>query len=171
MALPLVALAFLAAVGGVLNLPFGRHVEFLGRWFEPFFGAAERPETLSGLVQIELAISVLVLVIVGIGIAYAAYLKHRIREERLEPAVLQHAWYFNDFISAMVDGPVRLFAAWSAYVFDLKVIDGAVNGVASLVRNSGSTVRRVQTGFVRNYALAVAAGAVALFAYVVIRTA
>jgi len=171
MALPLVALAFLATVGGALNLPFGRHVEFLGRWFEPFFGAAERPETLSGLIQVELAIAVLVLVVIGIGIAYAAYLKHRIREERLEPAVLRHAWYFDDFIAALVDGPVRLFAAWSAYVFDLKIIDGAVNGVASLVRNTGSTVRRVQTGFVRNYALAVAAGAVALFAYVVIRTA
>ena len=101
----------------------------------------------------------------------AAYLAHRVREEALEPAVLQHAWYFDAFVSAFVDGPGRLVAAWSAYVFDLKVIDGAVNGVATLVRDTGSTVRRIQTGFVRNYALAVAAGAVALFAFVVFRTA
>ena len=86
-------------------------------------------------------------------------------------AVLQHAWYFDSFVAAMVDGPGRLVAAWTAYVFDLKIIDGAVNGVATLVRDTGSTVRRIQTGFVRNYALAVAAGAVALFAFVVFRTA
>jgi NADH-quinone oxidoreductase subunit L len=171
MALPLVGLALLAAVGGVLNLPFGRHLEFLGSWFEPFFGSAERPMTLSGLYQIELAVAVLVLVVIGIGIAYFAYLKHRIREQALEPAVLQHAWYFDAFIAAMVDGPVRLVAVWTAYVFDLKFIDGAVNGVATLVRDSGSTVRRVQTGFVRNYALAIAAGAVALFAFVIFRAA
>jgi NADH-quinone oxidoreductase subunit L len=85
--------------------------------------------------------------------------------------VLQHAWYFDAFISAMVDGPIRLVAVWTAYVFDLKFIDGAVNGVATVVRDTGSTVRRVQTGFVRNYALAVAAGAVVLFAFVIIRTA
>jgi NADH-quinone oxidoreductase subunit L len=171
MALPLVGLALLAIFGGLLNLPFGRHVEFLAKWFEPFFGASERPETLSGIVQIELGVAVFVLVLIGIAIAYFAYLKHRIREEALEPAVLQHAWYFDAFIAAMVDGPVRLVAVWTAYVFDLKFIDGAVNGVATLVRDSGSTVRRVQTGFVRNYALAIAAGAVALFAFVIFRAA
>ena len=113
----------------------------------------------------------LVLVVVGIGFAYAAYMRHRVREAALEPAVLQHAWYFDAFVAALVDGPVRLVAAWTAYVFDLKFIDGAVNGVATLVRDTGTTVRRVQTGFVRNYALAIAAGAVALFAFVIFRTA
>jgi NADH-quinone oxidoreductase subunit L len=92
-------------------------------------------------------------------------------EQRLEPSVLQHAWYFDAFIAALVDGPVRLLAVWTAYVFDLKFIDGAVNGVASLVRDTGSTVRRVQTGFVRNYALAIATGAVLLFAFVIFRSA
>jgi NADH-quinone oxidoreductase subunit L len=171
MALPLVALAFLAAVGGALNLPFGRHVEFLGGWFEPFFGAAERPETLSGLHQIELGVAALILVALGITLAYSVYMKHRVREEALEPSILRHAWYFNDFIAAVNDGPARLVAVWTAYVFDRKVIDGAVNGVATLVRDTGGTVRRLQTGFVRNYALAIAAGAVVLFAFVVFRTA
>jgi NADH-quinone oxidoreductase subunit L len=170
MALPLVTLAFLAAVAGVLNLPFGRHIEFLGSWFEPFFGAAERPETLSGLLQIELAVSVLVLVLIGIGIAYFAYLKHRIREQALEPAVLQHAWYFDAFIAAMVDGPVRLVAVWTAYVFDLKFIDGAVNGVASIVSWGAGKLRLAQTGYIRNYALGIAVGAFILVGLFLTRT-
>jgi NADH-quinone oxidoreductase subunit L len=89
----------------------------------------------------------------------------------MEPAVLRNAWYVDAFVAAFIDGPGRLVAAWSAYVFDLKIIDGAVNGVATLVRAGGDRLRKVQTGFVRNYALGVAAGAVALFAFVVIRTA
>jgi NADH-quinone oxidoreductase subunit L len=55
-------------------------------------------------------------------------------------------------------------------VVDNKIIDGAVNGVASVFRTSGGVVRRVQTGYVRNYALGIMAGAVLLLAYVLTRT-
>jgi NADH-quinone oxidoreductase subunit L len=44
-----------------------------------------------------------------------------------------------------------------------------VNGSASLVRVVGSKVRRLQTGYVRNYALGLAAGTVALMAWVLSR--
>ena len=44
-----------------------------------------------------------------------------------------------------------------------------VNGTATLVRVSGSRLRRVQTGYVRNYALAIATGAALVLAYVASR--
>ena len=50
------------------------------------------------------------------------------------------------------------------------MIDGAVNGVATLVRRSGTLVRRIQTGYVRNYALAIVAGMVLLLAFMLTRT-
>ena len=53
-------------------------------------------------------------------------------------------------------------------MFDARIIDGAVNGVGWLVRETGSGLRRLQTGFVRNYALGVVVGTVALLAYVLI---
>jgi len=171
MALPLVVLALLSAVGGALNLPINSSTEFLTRWLRPLFGSSLHEVTASTGDKWILFAVTLVLVLAGIALARAVYLAHRVREEAMEPSVLQHAWYFDSFISALVDGPGRLVAAWTAYVFDLKIIDGAVNGVATLVRDTGTTVRRVQTGFVRNYALAVAAGAVVLFAFVVFRTA
>jgi NADH-quinone oxidoreductase subunit L len=52
-----------------------------------------------------------------------------------------------------------------AALFDRVVIDGAVNGVAQLVRGSGFVLRRVQSGFVRSYALGVALGAFVLMGY------
>jgi NADH-quinone oxidoreductase subunit L len=171
MALPLVALAGLSAVGGALNLPISHSTEFLTKWLDPLFGSSLHEVTAATGTKWVLFAVTLALVLIGIGIARAVYLAHRVPEERLEPSVLQHAWYFDSFIAALVDGPGRLAAAWTAYVFDLKFIDGAVNGVASLVRDTGSTVRRVQTGFVRNYALAIATGAVLLFAFVIFRSA
>src|SRR4051812_11859061 len=171
MALPLVALAMLSAVGGAINLPISHSTEFLTKWLEPLFGSSLHEVTATTGTKWVLFAVTLVLVLIGIGVARAVYLAHRVPEERLEPSVLRHAWYFDAFIAALVNGPGRLAAAWTAYVFDLKFIDGAVNGVGTLVRDTGTTVRRVQTGFVRNYALAIAAGAIALFAFVIFRTA
>jgi NADH-quinone oxidoreductase subunit L len=42
------------------------------------------------------------------------------------------------------------------------VVDGAVNGVGGLMRLVSGKLRLAQTGYVRNYALGVAVGAVIL---------
>ena len=70
----------------------------------------------------------------------------------------------------VVEAPSRALANFSAFFIDAKVIDGTVNGIGAAVRAGGGRLRRVQTGFVRNYALAVAVGAVAALAYAVART-
>ena len=53
--------------------------------------------------------------------------------------------------------------------FDRTIIDGAVNGVAAVVRAGGGRLRTVQSGYVRNYALGVAAGAIVLVALILTR--
>lgn len=47
---------------------------------------------------------------------------------------------------------------------DVSVIDGAVRGVGRLATNSGSILRRTQTGFARSYAAFILIGAIALIA-------
>ena len=47
---------------------------------------------------------------------------------------------------------------------DVSVIDGAVRGVGRLATNSGSILRRTQTGFARSYAALIVIGAIALIA-------
>jgi NADH-quinone oxidoreductase subunit L len=49
--------------------------------------------------------------------------------------------------------------------FDTGVIDGAVNGVGAATAAIAASLRPVQTGFVRHYALLVLAGAVAIVSY------
>ncbi|MHB8670743.1 MAG: NADH-quinone oxidoreductase subunit L [Acidimicrobiales bacterium] len=169
MALPLVALALLATVGGALNLPFSRRSEFLGRWLEPVFGSRLHELGLNGSNQVAFAGTAVVLAVIGGTFAWLVYLRHRVRAERMEPAVLRRGWYVNDLVSAFVDTPVRLFAAFCAFVVDLTVIDGAVNGMGALVRTGGARLRRVQSGYVRQYALGVTAGAVLVLGYLLSR--
>ena len=81
--------------------------------------------------------------------------------EPVEPEILAEGWRYDSTVSAFVGGPGR--AAFQATAdFDGTVIDGAVNGVAALVRGGGKGLRVLQTGFVRSYALGVAVGVVAL---------
>jgi NADH-quinone oxidoreductase subunit L len=168
MTLPLVTLAALSAVGGLLNLPW-KSVEFLHKWLEPVFGERLHTLDLPAGTLWALAVGTTVLCVAGIGVAGAVYLRHRIPEERLEPLVLRRAWYVDSAYAALIDGPGRLISTWSAYVLDLKIVDGAVNGVGALVRSTGDHLRRVQTGYVRNYALGVVVGAVLVLGWVVAR--
>jgi NADH-quinone oxidoreductase subunit L len=165
MAIPLVVLAVLSAIGGALNLPFGGTV--LEHWLHPVFGDRLHELTLGTGAKVGFAAIATVAALIGIGIGYAVYLRHRVRA--FEPSVLQHAWYVDAAYAKVVGEGGRDVATVSAE-FDAKVIDGAVNGVAAAVRAGGGRLRTIQTGFVRNYALAVAIGAVGILAYVVTRS-
>ena len=72
--------------------------------------------------------------------------------------ILAHAWYYDESISSFVAGPGERAFEEVAH-FDRGIIDGAVNGVAGLVRFGASKLRLAQTGYVRNYALGIAVGA------------
>jgi NADH-quinone oxidoreductase subunit L len=48
--------------------------------------------------------------------------------------------------------------------FDNRGVDGTVNGLAALMGGSSGRARRLQTGYVRSYALAMLAGAVLVVA-------
>jgi NADH-quinone oxidoreductase subunit L len=49
--------------------------------------------------------------------------------------------------------------------FDVRVIDGAVNGAAAIVDSGATMLRRLQTGSVRTYAGSLFVGVVAILAY------
>jgi len=102
-----------------------------------------------------------------IGTAAAIYLRKRV--EPVEPDILLQAWHVDEGISALVGGPGRAAAAFTSDVVDAKGIDGAVNGVGVLVREGGTRLRAVQTGYVRTYALTIAGGAVLLLAWFISR--
>jgi NADH-quinone oxidoreductase subunit L len=166
MTAPLVVLAVAAAVAEVINLPFTPELMYLEHWLEPVVGANEAQLAVTTETKWALAVVATVAAVVGISLAALVYLRRRARV--VEPAVLAHAWYYDEAITRFVGGPgTKGFeaVAW----FDRNVVDGAVNGVATLVRNSGRGLRTVQSGFVRSYALGMSAGVVVVLGYFLTR--
>ncbi|MCO8125818.1 NADH-quinone oxidoreductase subunit L [Acidimicrobiia bacterium EGI L10123] len=162
MTLPLVALAGLAIVGGAIQLPFTSDLHFLADWLHPVLGDNEAHIDVATGTKVGLAVVAVLAGLTGIAIAYAIYLR-RMRDP-IEPAILEEGWRYDRAITSFMGGPGRAgFEAASN--FDRTVVDGAVNGVGALVRRSGGGLRGLQSGFVRNYALGIAGGAVLLLAY------
>ena len=66
-------------------------------------------------------------------------------------------WWFddlNDLIFVRFGSSVARALWW----FDVRVIDGTVNGIGALTQDAGKGIRQIQTGRVQNYALGIAAG-------------
>jgi NADH-quinone oxidoreductase subunit L len=158
MALPLVVLAGLATVGGALNLPFSHDSKFLEKWLAPVVEEFERHVDIPGTTQVALAALTALGAVAAIFIAKRIYLDEKVPREKVELDVLAHAWHYDEAISAFVAGPGEEIFEGVA-TFDRVAVDGAVNGVASLVQEGSSRLRKVQTGYVRNYALGMAVGA------------
>jgi len=176
MTLPILVLAGLAAVGGLLSLPFGG-IEFLSDWLDPTFERVQEIDVTSFVAAAILSVISVLVALVGLLVALSLYRdgiptpEGDPLPERLGVAgrLFQHAYYFDETIANVVRGPVTRGAELLNRGFDLGVIDGAVNGVATLVRQGGGRLRRVQTGLVRNYALGVVLGAVALLVFLAVR--
>jgi NADH-quinone oxidoreductase subunit L len=78
----------------------------------------------------------------------------------------ERGWGIDPAVSWFVDKPGRAGAEVLSQPIDQGLIDGAVNGVAATVAGVGRQGRRIQTGFVRNYALTLLSGAtLLLFAF------
>jgi NADH:ubiquinone oxidoreductase subunit 5 (subunit L)/multisubunit Na+/H+ antiporter MnhA subunit len=77
-----------------------------------------------------------------------------------------HNWFHEKVIRDGFQGFAKFLSAW----FDVKVIDDSVSKrLVNGVRKSAQGLSKLQTGFVRNYALAVFVGVVAIIGYLVIR--
>ena len=181
MTLPLVVLAAGAVVAGVMNLPFSSDLHFLGNWLEPSLYHNEAHLSSGAAAKWALAIVAVIGGGVGIAAAVAVYLQRRavaVRgrspqtegarpkywAQRVELPLFARGWFIDESIARFMGGPGR--KSFDVLVrFDTTVVDGTVNGVGRWVRQGGNAVRRIQSGFVRFYALMVAIGAVALFAW------
>ena len=170
MTLPLVLLAVGAAGAGLLNTnPEGRLATFL----EPVVGVLREGTAGPGTtVLIGVAVTIAAL---GLLLAWFVYASGRIDwvalRVRMAPVqrLFEHGWYLDTCYSAILVTPGKALAAFSAYVFDARFLDGAVNGTGRVVHGLANAGRRIQTGFVRNYALAFLAGVVGMLVYMGLR--
>jgi NADH-quinone oxidoreductase subunit L len=83
--------------------------------------------------------------------------------------VLEHKWWVDEFYQTILLKPFHIISDCLAHPFDQGTIDGMVNGIAAGAKSLAGWLRKAQTGYVRNYALAIVAGFTIILAYLLIR--
>jgi NADH-quinone oxidoreductase subunit L len=179
MVVPLVILAVLSVIGGYVGLPRVLGVgNAIDAFLHPVFAdtSIAQPLAEGGTTEgILIAISVLA-VAVGFVAAYWIYVRNWGMAERMTKSaqwlydIVYNKYYVDEAYMEAIVKPLRILADVLADVVERRSIDGAVDGLARLVGLAGEGVRRVQTGLVRNYALAMLIGVVAVVAYFVVRS-
>ncbi len=173
MTLPLVVLAILTVVAGLaVGIPSSQGTAF-AHFLAPVL-PLEEAEHSAGVAFSLLVLSALV-AIAGVALAWMVYGRTPVRAASIGVArnpvhkLLIEKYYVDEIYDALFVRPIYQFSLWLARVFDPGFIDGIVNGVATLVVGWARGLRRVQTGFVMNYALGILLGAVAVVAYLLAR--
>jgi NADH-quinone oxidoreductase subunit L len=178
MVLPLVILAVLAAVGGTIGLRWswglGNAIE---HFLHPVFADVPPLMPLSdGLVVDLMLILVSVLAVaVGFFVAYWLYVRKWGTAERWSRGagwlydLVYNKYYVDEAYAQAVVKPLRMLGDVLADAVEKRSIDRTVSGLARVVDLASEGLRRLQTGLVRHYALAMLAGVVAVLAYFVVR--
>jgi NADH-quinone oxidoreductase subunit L len=156
---PLIVLAIGSVVVGGFLVVNNRLANFLA----PVIGQAPAIHALFNVTSIV----TLAVVLLGVLAAWAIY--GRVEVPAVAPAgrlltrAARRDLYGDAFNESVLMRPGQWLTRLSVY-FDSRGVDGAVNTTAAAVGGSSGRLRRIQTGFVRSYALSMFFGAALLVA-------
>jgi NADH-quinone oxidoreductase subunit L len=173
MLVPLMILAFLSVVGGLVGIG-NRFEHFLA----PVFGSGDLAEAAGeaashGTELLLMVVSVIV-AFSGAILAYMLYISKPYLPQKIADALngfytaVVHKYYVDElyaklFIKPLIDGSTSIL--WQG--IDRTVIDDTVNDAADGARHVSDEVRHMQSGNLRSYAGWIAAGAAVVIAYMV----
>ncbi len=175
MTIPLSILAILSAIGGFVGVPAilggSNHFE---HFLEPVFeGATEHLHLahLSHGVEYGLMATSILLALAGIGLAYLMYIKESISPAKMADrfkgiyTLLYNKYYVDELVEAAIIRPLLAFSRWLWHVVDEGIIDGLVNLIGKMAVLFGLIFRRIQTGYVQNYAAFIVLGVIIILAF------
>jgi NADH-quinone oxidoreductase subunit L len=141
--------------------------ERLAHWLSPAIGELQEGTT-GDIPRDVVGIGTLVLSGLGVLIAYLVVGRRPTPVNRPEPVSLpvraaRRDLYANAINETLIARPGTWLSRALVYV-DNKGVDGVVNGTAALLGGSSGRMRRLQTGFVRSYAMSMLGGTVLLVA-------
>jgi NADH-quinone oxidoreductase subunit L len=189
--IPLMVLGLLAVVGGYIGLPkligdlLGGIPNYFEHWLEPVFKAGHEASAAaaaahggahhSHALEWGLMGTSVVIAVVGISIAFALYIASPGIPARFTAAfpalhrAVFNKWYIDELYDFLFVNPCKSFGMFLWKGFDVVVVDGIVNGVATVVMGFSSAIRQFQTGYVHNYAFTMVLGTVVILAFYVFR--
>ena len=174
MTIPLVILAAFSVLAGYIGLPvfFGEKADLFGRYLASSVksGSPHIAVSTEGLLVLLATVSALL----GIALAFVFYRRTPALPSRLAsrfPGVyrlLVGKYYIDEVYDAVVVRPLVRGAEKVYERFDLKVIDGALNGSAAAAGLAGKGLNILQSGLVRDYALAFLIGAITFLGFLLL---
>ncbi len=153
MTVPLMALALLSLGGGFINIP---------KWLEPMFPVAEGESSTLMAISVTAGL-------IGIGLAYFLYVVKPGMADSIAAAfgglykLVYNKYFVDEIYDAAVVQPLvggSRAVLWKGV--DVAIVDGTVNGVASMARGVGSGLKLIQSGNIRSYAAWVVFGSIIL---------
>jgi NADH-quinone oxidoreductase subunit L len=175
MKLAMGALAVLAIIGGVVQIP--KVTDALHTFLEPAFADSHLYETLepsNTLTWVGLLVGAAISA-TGIFIAYRLWVERptvpAMLRERFAPLhrLFVNKWYFDEGIDLVFVRPAAWVGRFASTTFERVFVQGAlVGGAAGVIGLTSAAVRRVQTGYLRYYAALLLVGITSLGAYFLI---
>jgi NADH-quinone oxidoreductase subunit L len=171
MTVPLMILAFFSIFIGLIGIPGAliSHANLFGEFLAPVFPAAHHGDAESRMLEIGLMIFSVMVALIGIRIAYALYVKTPAIPDQIADKfkglynLLLNKYKVDEVYNYIfVDGLVHKLAKVLHGVGDVKIVDGAVNGVARLIGRTSEQGRKLQAGYVQEYAFTMGLGLVVL---------
>jgi len=169
---PLVILAALSAVGGFLL----HNNEAFRNWLYPEGKLAVLTQSVvpGEASNIPLTLYSIIAALGGLTIGYLVYRKGLPKKEGwdLNKWSPFRKWAGNQFgydaavVNSGVEGGGEIGTGiWK--ILDVGLVDGIVNGIGAVAMGAGRTLRKMQTGYVRNYAMSMTFGGILILAIVI----
>jgi NADH-quinone oxidoreductase subunit L len=154
MTIPLIILAILSIIGGLVGIPevFMNGGDKLTEFLSPVI-PIQTGEVVSHSTEISLMALSTILVIGAILFAWFRFRNCTFPESKGIGKVLENKWYVDELYEKIIVGPLDKLATFFNSVFEGKVIDYIVNGVGRAVNYGSRQMRLLQSGQVGSYVL------------------
>jgi NADH-quinone oxidoreductase subunit L len=164
MTVPVAVLAVLAVIGGWVQIAGVWHP--FGEWLDPIAVGREHLALVEPTVTQDYVTSALAVALgaVGIGVAWMLYGSREWEVPRL-PALqrtLEHKLWFDELYDVVFYTPAVYISGLLRRGIEEPLIGGSISGVALGAREAAGAVGEAQTGYLRSYALAIAAAVAVL---------
>jgi NADH-quinone oxidoreductase subunit L len=171
MTVPLMILAVLSVVGGYVGVP-----KALGgsNHFEHFLvpiikevGPVQPPQYSHAVEYLLMGTSVGIAAF-GFALAYLFYIKNPALPEKLRNSfkgtytLIFNKYYVDEIYEFIFVKGFKNMGTLLWQKFDVLVLDGIVNGVGKVIDGVGGIVRKLETGYIQNYAVGILIGVVVM---------
>ncbi|MBL0151955.1 MAG: NADH-quinone oxidoreductase subunit L [Chitinophagaceae bacterium] len=167
MTIPLVILAVLSVIGGLVGIPevLMQGGDKLASFLSPVIAAHESPNPVSHSTELGLMGLSTALVLGMIVFAWVKFKNYKSKEETGFGKVLENKWYVDELYEKIIVQPLQQAATFLKNVIEKNIIDGLVNGVGKATQYGSRQLRLLQSGQVGSYVLLMIVSMVVIFAF------